>query len=372
MYNFEYYDKVVDYIYEAAKADVTGAVELYEYESVFLEEGESSGFFAKLLKSIRTFFDRIRKVVSDFFDRKEVAKLKDADVPAKVKISTKNQKLIDEGKVTLKALQKCKTSADVEKAMTAYRRKKAAIKAGTTAVVITGAAALLWFKGKKDKELAEYKKQQIALEKKLHDQKKQALEEAKRLSKEIDDARTEAREAWAKLNAKEKEAKKLAAKDRNAVRRGNMDGYAAIVNAEQEVINDSVKATIGTGKEIITGLLSGNGVVGKAKAVAGAVSDHGDKIDAAKQKKLTNVKSDVDKTHELGQKLKRRIEAAISVLNNPNASKEKQDKAWEILKKYSPAFHQVGGKYAIIKSYWTSQKFKNTVEKIRKTKSIPD
>ena len=127
---------------------------------IVLESGEGSErngnfikvAFTKLKEACRKFYEWIVDMLSKFFSRNEVSlvlKKNDVDSSDKIQLSQKNEKLIEEGKTTLKELEKCKTAKDVDKAMTAYRRKRAAIKAGKVVITIAAIAGMAWLHKKK-------------------------------------------------------------------------------------------------------------------------------------------------------------------------------------------------------------------------------
>jgi valyl-tRNA synthetase len=130
---------------------------------------QSTGKIAQLKKQVSDFFKKLFDTITGFFSKKEIKKAEQTKVNknGKIKLSAKNQQLIDQGKITLKELEKCKNSDDMDKAMNRYRAKTTAIKAGAATITITAVAALAWLKGRSQKELEKYKAEQGKLEQQI-------------------------------------------------------------------------------------------------------------------------------------------------------------------------------------------------------------
>jgi hypothetical protein len=133
----------------------------YFNDNYYMEDGSNSKKQG-LLKRIRDFFNKSIDRIKDFFDSKKVQKVSELKLNdnAKIKISAKEQKLIDQGKISMAELQKCKTPEEAEKIMNNYRRKKKAILAITATAAISVTAAIAWLKHGKTKQINDAKKMQ--------------------------------------------------------------------------------------------------------------------------------------------------------------------------------------------------------------------
>lgn len=130
----------------------------YYYEDSNGNQQKEQGFLGKLMTKISEFFKKIRDAIAGFFTGKSSDKVledaKDRDQNEKLQLSPKNLKMIEQGDISLKELEKCKTADDVNKALDDYRKKKNLITAGkVAAIVLTVGAAIGILKKNKDKEL---------------------------------------------------------------------------------------------------------------------------------------------------------------------------------------------------------------------------
>jgi hypothetical protein len=138
----------------------------YFNDNYYMEDGNSAKKQG-LLKRIRDFFEKSIDRIRDFFDGKKVQKLSEVKINdnAKIMVSAKEQKLIEQGKISMTELQKCKTPEEAEKVMANYRKKKKAILAITATVTISATAAIAWIKHGKNKQINDAKKMQKETEK---------------------------------------------------------------------------------------------------------------------------------------------------------------------------------------------------------------
>lgn len=234
----------------------------------YMESGDNKNqsVISKLTSRIKTFFDKVIKAISDLFAKKKVQDASKVKLPSntKIEISEVNQKMINQGKISLKDLEKCKNSEDVNRALNNYRKKKTAIKAVKTTAVITGAAAIAWLLHGKSKQIKEIEaerdkayKQRDAYAKSLSDTKNKlnksqaqnadlgnklgiARATNKRLQNDLSGSKQETKE-WkivGKMNAKEN--------DRiiSQLSYENDESYLMVeeLNGRFEILNDLISA----------------------------------------------------------------------------------------------------------------------------------
>jgi hypothetical protein len=134
----------------------------YYYEDSDGNPQKEQGFLGRLMSRISEFFKKIRDAIVGFFTGKSsdeaINAAKDRDRNEKLQLSPKNLKMVEQGDISLKELEKCKSADDVNKALDNYRNKKKLITAGKIALtVLTVGAAIGILKKSKDKEMQKTK-----------------------------------------------------------------------------------------------------------------------------------------------------------------------------------------------------------------------
>lgn len=134
---------------------------------------KTGGGFNKTLKkladTVSEFFRKIIDTAVGFFQtmttRLKTLKFSPKAKTQKVEVPAKYQKLFDQGKISAKKLEGCKTPEDVEKVVSEYRKKKVAIMAGTAVGTMGAAAAVALVVNRvkaRKKELLDARKKELA------------------------------------------------------------------------------------------------------------------------------------------------------------------------------------------------------------------
>ena len=320
---------------------------------IVLESGEGSErngnfikvAFTKLKEACRKFYEWIVDMLSKFFSRNEVSlvlKKNDVDSSDKIQLSQKNEKLIEEGKITLKELEKCKTAKDVDKAMTAYRRKRAAIKAGKVVITIAAIAGMAWLHKKKNTEIERYKKEAKEESDKLAMVQEELLKTRSDAAKERSKMRAEIETANAKTLSMAREVEQMKRDNAKATTSGQLQAVIELQKAKVEVKKDQVNAIIQKGGEIVKALANGN----ISDAVKNASSTH-ESIRSIPEAKTRELKSKNEEVAQRGKRIKENIDKAIAVLDSDTTNLDRGKDALEYLVKNEPKLHQLGGNYAV-------------------------
>ena len=335
--------RYIDFYAEEAIEEINSASDTYSLGSWFMEDGDAKdSLFIRVKHAVIKFFKNLMERISNLFGKKEVTDVldtKEVDPNGKIELSAKNEKMIEAGNITLKELDKCKSAEDVDRAMTKYRRKKAAIKAITATAVITTAAAIGYVHHKKNKELKQYKTDQEKMLRDIEQARVTAAKERTERVKEQNAAREKEENLYAKLADKEKELAQLKKENKTASKRGHADAVIDVTKAKIEVKRDQAQATTNIVQETVQKVQETKGLRQKVGVVKDAKADLNEEKHDIAMSKVKQLMSRYKQMRSKGIQLKSGVDTRIAVITSKTASKEDKDKAWKWIEQNEPRLY---------------------------------
>lgn len=333
----------IQFYAEEAINEIDSAGDNYSLGSWFMEDGDAkTTLFTRVKNAVIKFFKNLAERISNLFGKKEVTDvLDDKDIAPneKIELSAKNEKMIEQGNITLKELDKCKSAEDVDKAMTKYRRKKTAIKAITATAIVSVVAAIGYVHHKKNKELKQYKADQEKMLQDIEEARVKAAKERTERVKEQNAAREKEESLYAKLADKERELARLKKEKQTAAKRGHTDAVIDVTKAKIEVKRDQAEATTNIVQETVRKVQETKGIRNKASAVKSAKADLNETKHDIATSKVKQLMSRYKQMKSKGIKLKSGVDTRITVITSETASKEDKAKAWEWIEKNEPRLY---------------------------------
>lgn len=302
--------------------------------------------FDRIIASVKKLYDWVIETLQKVFSRKEVVAITPQSevvqqAPKQIEISKENDEIIKEGKKSLTDLEKCKTIADVDRALIKYHKKKERIrklkKAAKATVVISLAAAVGWIMYKKNKEVAEWKvaatkaeNEVVAVQKKLEEERHAAEQAAQAARNEIETVK-------GALLGKTKEVEQMKRNQAQAENVGTARGQLETAKAKTVIIKDVVQATVNQTIEITNAITSPNTSAGqKAAAVVNAPAKMAKAAIQTADKGVKGFTAETVKLNEKQQKIKEHIDKAIKILESDSLDMPRREKALEFLIKAEP------------------------------------
>lgn len=321
----------------------------------YLEDGDkvSASIITRMKNAVKKLYDWVINTISKFFNKKEVANIKESDVGngQKIQVTKENTELISEGKKTLTELNKCKTAEDVDTVMDKYHKKQKRIKAAKTAaktiLVLGAAAAVGWLVHTKNKEIEDWKNQQKQDSKRIEQLEKELIAKTTEAAKECATNREKVAELEGKLLGKTKEVEKMKLDAAREQVKGTQQGQIEYLKAKTEVVKDIVTSTMEQGAEIVKAITSPDVPVSKkVQAVANVPKNAAKTALELSEKGAAEFNERNKQLKKKGKSFKESIDAALAVLESDTTNIERREKALNYILAHEAPFRRLGANYA--------------------------
>ena len=310
-----------------------------------------SKFFETIINTIKSIIDRVKETVKKIFKQenveKEISEVEDAikenssfgNIKVDVKDYKGSKKLNDEIRFEI---VKAGSVDELQAKMDKYRKQRNAILASSVVAAATVSTIVYFILKGKDKKLEELSQQEKEARENCEKYEKRCktlIRQKLGLKSEIDNLKDENERLKADTLAKKAKYHTNKIKKDVSETVSDVDKVIALqkekAKAELEVARNATNDTVSSIKEAISVCADAKkGFFSKVKTVTGAVSDVGSNIkkavDGSARKEYAKEK--VENLEERISKIKESIAKAKSIINDPNASAERKQKAKDYLK----------------------------------------
>lgn len=352
---YEIFEASCDVFFEGLSNEIDSIGDDVTRSQFFLEDGDNVGqsIISRMKAAVKKLYDWVIDTLSKFFNRKEVSNIKPdtVDRNKKIELNKENAELISEGKKTLTDLDKCKTTADVDRALDKYHRKqrriKTAKKVAKTVIVISAAAGVGWLVHTKNKEIENWKQQQKQDSARIEKLEKELIASKTEASKERAANREKVADLEGKLLGKTKEVEKMKLDAAREQQRGAQQGQLEYLKAKTEVVKDIVTSTMEQGADIVKAIASPDtSTAEKIQAVANAPKNVAKSAIQLSERGAAEFDERNQQLKKKGKSFKENIDAALAVLESNTTNTRRRENALNYILDHEAAFRRLGANYA--------------------------